>query len=209
MAVIRVLIADDHVVFRMGMRLLIHGQADMELCAEAANGTEAVEMYLAMRPDVVLMDLRMPHTSGIEAIKRLVHHFSQTRVLVLSSFASEEEAYQAMQAGARGYLLKDADREQILSAIRAVARGEYYLAPPIAALLAERDPRHALTARESEVIGLMVKGLINKEIASVLGMSENTVKTHIKQIFRKLDVNDRSEAVSAALQRGLAFFDNG
>jgi two-component system NarL family response regulator len=154
------------------------------------------------------MDLRMPQVNGIEAIGQLLKEFPQVRILVLSSYAVEEEMYKAMQAGARGYLLKNSSREEILTAIRVVAAGECYLDPAVATYLAERDPRHELTSRELDVVRLLIKGLINKEIARVLSMSENTVKTHIKQIFWKLDVTDRTEAVSAALRRGLSSLDN-
>jgi two-component system NarL family response regulator len=208
MAAIRVLIADDHVVFRLGVRSLVQGQDDMEFSAEAANGIEAVALYRQVRPDIVVMDLRMPQVNGIEAIGQLLKEFPQVRILVLSSYAVEEEMYKAMQAGARGYLLKNSSREEILTAIRVVAAGECYLDPAVATYLAERDPRHELTSRELDVVRLLIKGLINKEIARVLSMSENTVKTHIKQIFWKLDVTDRTEAVSAALRRGLSSLDN-
>jgi two-component system NarL family response regulator len=203
MNVVKILVADDHVVFRMGIRLLMEGSPNLVLCAEAKDGVEAVQLYVKFRPDVMIMDLRMPLMSGIDATKEIIRGDPRAQILMLSSFASEEEVYQAVVAGARGYLKKDASREEILNAIATVNAGTFYLPPVLAASLAERNPKHSLTEREHQVLQLMTKGLMNKEIASVLEMSENTVKTHVRQVFEKLEVNDRTEAVAAALRRGL------
>jgi len=205
MTKIKVLIADDHVVLRLGLRILVEGQTDMELCGEASNGVEAVSLYRKTTPDVLLMDIRMPQVGGIQAIRILRNELPDARILVLSSYASEEEIFQAMHAGAKGYILKESGREEILAAIRAVFDGKICLPPAIADRLTNRDPDLQLTSRETDVLRLMVKGLTNREIASVLSMSENTVKTHVKNMFKKLEVSDRAEAVSSALQRGIIF----
>lgn len=200
---IKVLIADDHVVVRLGLRMLIEGQPDMELCGEAANGAEALQIYGETVPDVVLLDVRMPLMDGVQTIKALRAQFRDARVLVLSSYTTEEDVYHTIHSGAYGYILKDAGREEILSGIRAVSEGNSCLPPAIANCLAGRNPTQQLTSREIEVLRLIVKGLTNKEIASVLKLSDNTVKTHVKNIFTKLEVRDRAEAVSSALQRGI------
>lgn len=200
---IRVLIADDHAVLRLGLRILINGQPDMELCDEASNGAEAIEMYRRSIPDIVLIDVRMPLTGGIQAIRALRAQFPDARILVFSSYANEEEIFQAIRSGAQGYLLKDVGREEILAGIRAVHENRVYLPPMIAGRLANRNPEMHLTSREIEVLRLVVKGMMNKEIALLLTLSENTVKTHVKNIFTKLEVSDRAEAVSFALQRGI------
>lgn len=179
----------------------------MELCGEASNGMEAIGLFREMMPDVVLMDIRMPHIGGIQAIRALRGEFPDARILVLSSYANEEEIFQAIQAGARGYMLKESGREEILAGVHAVFEGRICLPPAIADRLANRDPELQVTGRETEVLRLMVKGLMNKEIASVLCLSENTVKTHVKSIFKKLEVSDRAEAVSSALQRGIISSD--
>ena len=207
MTKIKVLIADDHLVLRLGLRILVEGQTDMELCGEASNGVEAVSLYRETTPDVLLMDIRMPQVGGIQAIRILRNELPDARILVLSSYASEEEIFQAMHAGAKGYILKESGREEILTAIRAVFDGKICLPPAIADRLTNRDPDLQLTSRETDVLRLMVKGLTNREIASVLSMSENTVKTHVKSVFKKLEVSDRAEAVSSALQRGIISFE--
>ncbi len=199
----RVLIADDHMVLRLGLQLLIDGQPDMELCGEASNGIEAMELYRKMHPDIVLLDIRMPQVGGIAAIRALRNEFPDARILVLSSYANEEEIFLAMQAGARGYILKDSGRDEILVGIRSVCEGKTWLPLAIADRLANRNPELRLTDREIEILGLLVKGLMNKEMAAILSLSENTIKTHMKSVFTKLEVSDRAEAVSCALRRGI------
>lgn len=200
---LRIMIADDHAVLRIGLKMLINSQPDMELCGEAQNGAKALEIFATSSPDVALMDIRMPEMGGIQSIRELRNRYPTAKVLVFSSYANEEEIYQAVRAGARGYILKDCDRAEILASIRAVSSGELALPPAIAERLAERDPNKDLTEREIEILKLLIKGFMNKEIASILSLSQNTVKSHVKNIFSKLEVNDRAEAVSCALTRGI------
>lgn len=200
---IRVLIADDHLVFRMGLRSLLNTERDIVVAGEATTGAQTIEKFKELRPDVVVLDLRMPDGGGLRALAGLQENRSGAKVLVLSSYANEEEVYQALQAGASGYVLKDAGRDELVGAIRKVYAGGQWIQSCLRPILAGREDRCELTSRELEVLTLMVRGLTNREIAKVLGNSENTVRNHTIRIFAKLYVSDRAEAVSAALQRGI------
>lgn len=202
-ASIRVLIADDHLVFRMGLRSLLNNERDIVVAGEATTGGQAIEKFKELQPDVVVLDLRMPDGGGLRALAGMNETRGHAKVLVLSSYANEEEVYQALQAGASGYVLKDAGRDELVEAIRKVHAGGQWIQPSLKPILAGREDRPELTSRELEVLTLMVRGLTNREIAKVLGNSENTVRNHTIRIFAKLDVSDRAEAVSAALQRGI------
>jgi len=202
-ASIRVLIADDHLIFRMGLKSLLNNEPDIVVAGEASTGAQTIEKFKDLRPDVVVLDLRMPDGGGMAALAGVRELRNDARVLVLSSYANEEEIYQALQAGASGYVLKDVGRDELTGAIRQVYAGRQWIQPCIQPILAGREDRHELTPRELEVLKLLVRGLTNREIAKVLGNSENTVRNHTIRIFAKLYVSDRAEAVSAALQRGI------
>jgi len=202
-ASIRVLIADDHLIFRMGLKSLLNNEPDIVVAGEASTGAQTIAKFKDLRPDVVVLDLRMPDGGGMAALAGVRELRNDARVLVLSSYANEEEVYQALQAGASGYVLKDVSRDELTGAIRQVYAGHQWIQPCIQPILASREDRHELTPRELEVLKLLVRGLTNREIAKVLGNSENTVRNHTIRIFAKLYVSDRAEAVSAALQRGI------
>ena len=206
MAPIRLLIADDHPVVRDGLRAMLATQPDMELVGEAATGTEAVAHALALRPDVVLMDLQMPKLDGPAAIAALRERAPEVRVLVLTTYGTDADITRAVDAGATGYLLKDAPREQLFGAIRAAARGESVLSPSVATRVLGRmraPAEEALSPRELEILQAVARGLSNKEIGRRLYVSEATVKTHLLRIFSKLGVDDRTAAVTIALERGI------
>lgn len=204
---IRILVADDHLVVRIGIRSMIETQPDMRVVAEAADGDQAVELFGTHCPDVLLMDLRMPGLSGVEAIRRIRTRAPEARVLVLTTYDEDENVYRALQAGARAYLLKDIPREQFFQAIRAVHSGQYCIPPAIAARLAQRLPRPELSARELEILKGIVGGLSNKEIASALSITESTVKNHINSLLAKLRAHDRTQAATTALRQGLVTLD--
>ena len=204
---IRILVADDHLVVRIGLVTLINTQPDMVVVAEAANGQHGVELYRQHRPDVTLVDLRMPVMSGVEMITAIRGEFPEARMIVLTTYEGDEDIYRALQAGARAYLLKSIAREEFLEAIRAVHVGQHRIPPAVAARLAERMPRSELTSRELEVLKLIVKGMSNKEIASTLIISDHTVKNHINNILSKMEVTDRTQAATAALHRGFVHLD--
>lgn len=203
---IRVAIADDHRVVRVGLEQLLATFEDVDLVGSAEGGEQAVELCLAERPDVLLLDLSMPDLDGIEVTRRLAGAAPETRIVVFTSFSDRERIVQAIDAGAIGYLLKDAEPDEIHAAIRAAARGEAPLAPrAAAALLAERSTRPAaveLTAREREVLGLVVAGMANKQIARRLGISEKTVKGHLTNLFQRIGVADRTQAALWAERTG-------
>lgn len=204
---IRVLIADDHFVVRMGLAAVIHTQTDMTVVAEATTGKQAVDLFRQHRPDVTLMDLRMPEMDGIEAITAIRREFPDSRFIVLTTYDGDEDIYRALQAGARAYLLKDMLRDALVEAIRAVHAGQRRLPAEVANRLAERMNRTELTARELEVLRLIVAGKSNKEIAAALFIAEGTVKIHINNILSKLGVSDRTQAATFALQRGIVHLD--
>jgi two-component system NarL family response regulator len=200
---IRIMIIDDHPVVREGLSRIIVSDENMEVVGEASNGAEALEKFRKLRPDVALMDMRMPQMNGVEAIEAIRKDFPNARIIVLSTYDLEEDIYLALQAGARGYLLKDSPHTELIAAINRVHAGERVIPPSIATRLAERVGGNELTARESEVLNLIVHGKSNKEIGHELGISEGTVKSHVNNILDKLDVTDRTQAVSVALKRGI------
>jgi DNA-binding NarL/FixJ family response regulator len=190
-------------MFRLGLQSVLSQAPDMEVVAEAANSVEAIQAMHAVAPDVTVLDLRMPGGSGIDLLREVKALHLKTQVLILSSYASEEEIYQALSAGADGYLLKDVGRSELLGAIRDLHAGRRHIPAPIQAVLAERTSAPTLTSREMDVLHLMVRGLTNREIAAIIGSSANTIRNQTISIFSKLGVADRAEAVSAALQRGI------
>ena len=205
--VIKILLADDHFVVRMGLSTLINTQQDMTVVAEATNGKQAVEMFRAHKPDVTLMDLRMPEMNGIEAINAIREGDPDARIIVLTTYDGDEDIYRAFQGGARAYLLKDMHHDELLSAIRSVHQGQRFVPAAIANRLAERMPRSKLTSRELDVLKLIVKGMSNREIAASLAITEGTVKIHVNNLLSKLGVNDRTKAATTALQRGIVHFE--
>lgn len=200
---IRVLTVDDHQLLREGIAAVIESQEDMTLVAQASNGREAVESFRRLRPDVTLMDLRMPDMSGIEAIAAIRSEFSDARIVVLTTYAGDAQAAAALKAGAVGYLLKNLVRKELLETIRAVHSGKRRVPPEIATEIAEHVADDALTGREIEVLRRVAAGKSNKLIAAELDISEGTVKTHMKSILPKLDASDRTHAVMIALKRGI------
>jgi DNA-binding NarL/FixJ family response regulator len=204
---IRVLVADDHPVVRTGLAAVLVQQADLELVAEAENGEHAVELYREHQPDVCLMDLRMPVMDGVEAIRAITAEFPGARILALTTYEGDADIRRALEAGARGYLLKDMLLTDVIRAVRAVRRGERVIPHAVAARLAEFPARSDLTERELEVLQLVARGLSNKEVARAIGRTDETVKIHLKNVFAKLEVADRTEAVTVALTRGLIHLD--
>jgi DNA-binding NarL/FixJ family response regulator len=200
---IRVLTVDDHLLLREGIAAVLESQEDMTLVAQAANGREAVESFRRLRPDVTLMDLRMPDMSGIEAITAIRSEFPDARIIVLTTYAGDAQAAAALKAGASGYLLKNLVRRELLETIRAVHSGKRRIPPEIATEIAEHVADDALTGREIEVLRRVASGKSNKLIAAELEISEGTVKTHMKSILPKLDASDRTHAVMIALRRGI------
>jgi len=200
---IGVLIADDHSVLRQGVVSLIGFEADMMVVGEASNGREAVDLWKQHRPDVTLLDLRMPELDGVGVIKQIRAEDENTRIIVLTTFDGDEDIYRAIQAGAKGYLLKDVPREALIDCIRRVHAGETCVPVHLANRLAKRISDKSVSEREIDVLKLMAQGKSNKEIGSALFISAGTVKSHVKSIFAKLNVNSRAEAVANAAHRGL------
>jgi DNA-binding NarL/FixJ family response regulator len=200
---IRILTVDDHQLLREGIAAVLEGQPDMVLIGQASNGREAIESFQQHRPDVTLMDLRMPDMSGIEAITAIRAEFPNARIIVLTTYAGDVQAAGALKAGASGYLLKNLVRKELLDTIRAVHAGKRRVPPEIATEIAEHVADDALTEREIEVLRRVAAGKSNKVIAAELGISEGTVKTHMKSILPKLDASDRTHAVMIALKRGI------
>ena len=200
---ISVLIADDHTVVREGLVSLIRRKPDMTVLGEATNGREAVDLWKQHRPDVMLLDLRMPELDGVSAIKEIREHDADAHIIVLTTFDGDEDIYRAIQAGAKGYLLKDVPREALMDSIRRVHAGETCVPVHLAAKLAERVSGETLSSREIDVLKLMAQGKSNKEIGATLFISEGTVKSHVKAIFAKMNVISRTEAVANATRRGL------
>ena len=200
---IRLLIADDHAMILEGLAATISRQDDMTVVAKAGDGRKAVELWKAHRPDVSLLDLRMPMLNGVGVIKELRDLDASARVIVHTTYDTDEEIYQAIRAGAKGYLLKDAPTEELLDSIRKVHAGETCIPPALGAKLVSRMSGEALTSREIDVLKLLAGGRSNKEIGADLFISETTVKSHMRSIFAKLDVMSRTEAIAAANRRGL------
>jgi two-component system NarL family response regulator len=200
---IRVLVADDHLILRLGLVTLINGESDMKVVAEASNGQHVVELFREHRPDVTLMDLRMPGLNGVEAISAICAEEPDAKVIVLTIHKGDEAVYQALRAGARGYLLKDIATDEILAAVRSVHEGRRCIPPAIAARMAERIRHSDLTPREIDVLKLIAKGFSNKQIGDRLGIAEATVKNHVVSLLGKLGVQDRTHAVTLALERNI------
>ena len=188
---------------RMGLSASLNVEPDMEVVAEAGNGNDALEAYRSHRPNLVMMDLRLPGMSGTDCTAALVHEFPDARILMLSTHSGEEEIYRALQAGARGYIVKSIIREELLRAVREVHEGRQYVDPVVAAHLAERRFHRSLSSREVEVLRMVARGLGNKEIAAELNIAEVTVKLHVSHVLEKLNVKDRTQAATVALQRGI------
>jgi DNA-binding NarL/FixJ family response regulator len=208
---IKILIADDHPVVREGLCAMLSREVDFEVIGEARDGVEAVNKTKELNPDVVLMDLRMPEMDGVEAMRQIRSAMPDVKFIILTTYSDDEYIFSGIEAGARAYLLKDAPREDLFKAIRAVHRGESLIQPVVASKLLDRFSElsrrtpsgEGLSGRELEILQLMAKGAANKEISAQLNIAQSTVKTHIANIFQKLAVNDRTEAVTQALKKGI------
>lgn len=200
---ITVLVVDDHPIMRLGIAGIINSQSDMKVCAQASSGEEAVEMFQKHRPDITLMDLRLPGMSGLDALRTIRRIEPRARCIVLTTYEGDEDIHQAITAGASGYMIKGMSHETLVDALRKVRSGLRFLPSPIVRSLADRTPNSDLSPREREVLSLMVHGKSNKEIAGDLGITEATVKCHVGVILLRLGVSDRTKAVLAALHRGL------
>jgi two-component system, NarL family, response regulator len=200
---IRILVAEDHLVARVGVSTIVNMQPDMTVVAEAGNGQQAVELYRKHIPDVALLDMRMPIVSGVEAATAIRAEFPNARMIALTTYGGDEDIRRALAAGVQAYLTKDVLHDELLKAIRAVHAGQTYLPAGVAAALAAQMPRPDLSAREVQVLELIVRGLANKQIAYSLNIAEHTVKNHVKNILSKLGVQDRTQAATAAIQRGI------
>jgi DNA-binding NarL/FixJ family response regulator len=203
----RVLLVDDHALLRTGVANIINQESDLEVVAEAENGVDALEAYARHQPDVTLLDLRMPVMEGVEVVRRLRERDPGARVIVLTTYDTDDEISRALKAGAKAYVLKDISADALVACIRDVLAGKTYLAPAAAAKLAEGVTRVQLTPRELATLRLMADGKSNKEIAQELGISDRTVKTHLGHLFEKLGVTSRTEAVKVATRRGLVRLD--
>jgi len=204
---IRILIADDHPIVREGLVAIIQRRTDMTVVGEAATGREAVELYHQMKPDIILMDLRMPEMDGVEAIQAIRGKDPNARIIILTTYDSDEDIYRGLRSGARAYLLKDAGREALLEAIRAVHAGKALIPGHVAAKLAERMMEPDLTPREIEVLNLLAQGKTNRQIARELGVALGTVKSHVNNILTKMGAEDRTQAATLAIKRGLIRVD--
>ncbi len=211
MEAIKILIVDDHPVVREGICSMLKREPDFKIVGEATNGLEAIERVRELSPDVVLMDLRMPEMDGVEAISKIKEERPEVKFIILTTFSDDEYIFKGIAAGARAYLLKDAPREELFKAIRAVSRGESLIQPVVASRLLDRlaelskktPSAEMLSERELEVLRLMASGVSNKDIADQLSITQSTVKTHITSIFQKLNVTTRTEAVTTALRKGM------
>lgn len=201
-AIIKVMIVDDHPLVRVGMATVVNQQPDMTIAAEAEGGPRVMELYRAHRPDVVLMDLRLRGDSGARLTSLIRGEFPDARILMISNYDGDEDIHQALAAGAMGYLFKSVVEDEVVDAIREIHAGRRYLPKGVAARLQENESSARLTRREDEILELLGKGLGNRELGQVLGVSEDTVKTHLKSLFRKLGVSDRAEAVREGMRRG-------
>jgi two-component system NarL family response regulator len=200
---VRVLIADDHAIFRQGLATIISRDPDMVVIAQAENGQQAIDLFREHQPDVTLMDLRMPEVEGVEAIIAIRAESKSARIIVLTTYDSDEDIYRGLQAGAKGYLLKETEPDELLNAIRAIHRGQQYIPPDVGAKLVQRLSNPVLSERELAVLRAMAQGMSNAEIAVALSIGEGTVKSHVNRILSKLDVNDRTQAVIVAVKRGI------
>jgi DNA-binding NarL/FixJ family response regulator len=196
-------VVDDHFMVRMGLSASLNVEPDMEVVAEAGSGEDALLAYRKVRPSLVLMDLRLPGLSGTDCTAAIIREFPDAAILILSTHSGEEEIYRALQAGARGYIVKSIIREELLRAVREVHQGRQYVDPIVAAHLEERRSHRSLSSREVEVLRLVARGMGNKEIAGELNIAEVTVKLHVSHVLEKLNVKDRTQAATVALQRGI------
>lgn len=205
-ASIRVLIADDHSVVRRGLAAIINMEEDVVVVGQAGDGVEAIELWRQLQPDVVLMDLRMPRMEGVEAIRRIRAEDPEAGIIVLTTFDHDEDIYAGLRAGAKAYLLKDVEPEELFRCIHAVHAGEAYLQSKVAVKLAQRVHDEPLTEREEQILKLLAEGKSNRAIGQALHITESTVKSHLKSLFVKLDVTSRAEAIALAARRGLVKF---
>jgi len=196
-------VVDDHPLMRLGVAAIINAQPDMKVAGEAGSGEEAVRLFKKLRPDVTLLDLRLPGMSGLEALRAIRREDPQAKCIILTTYEGDEDIHQAMAGGAFGYIIKGMSHQTLVDALRRVHSGLRFLPPPVVRSLEDRTPNSDLSPREREVLSLMVHGKSNKEIADDLGITEATVKCHVSVILTRLGVNDRTQAVIAALQRGL------
>ena len=194
---------DDHPIMRLGVAAIINAQSDMKVCAQAGSGEEAVRIFRKHRPDITLMDLRLPGMSGLDALRAIRQEDAHAKCVVLTTYEGDEDIHQALVAGALGYIIKGMSHETLVDALRRAHAGTRFLPPPVARSLADRTPNSDLSPREREVLSLLVHGQSNKEIAATLGITEATVKCHVSVILVRLEAHDRTQAVIAALQRGL------
>jgi two-component system, NarL family, response regulator len=200
---IRIMVVDDHPIVRSGLVLMINYTPNMEIVAEANNGLEAIEFFRQQRPDVTLMDLRMPEMSGADAIAAIHQEFTEAKIIVLTTYDGDEDIYKGLKAGAKGYIFKNAPVDEIIRAIKMVNEGRKYIPPEVGEKLSERLNRPQLSNRELDVLKLVAKGLNNQQIASELYISESTVKYHINSVLSKLGVSDRTQATLVAIKRGI------
>jgi len=203
-AVIRVLIVDDHAIVQQGIAAIIDEESDLTVIGRAMDGIEAIERFRQEQPDVTLMDLRMPRMGGVEAITAICAEFNTARIIVLTTYDGDEDIYQGLRSGAKGYLLKDSKPSELRTAIRAVHKGQQYIPPNVGAKLVERMTNPELTNRELEVLQLVAQGMSNLEISTALGITEGTVKSNMNRILSKLGAKDRTQATIIALKRGIA-----
>jgi two-component system, NarL family, response regulator len=200
---IRVLIADDHSIVRQGLATIIDRDPEMTVVAQAEDGQQAIALFREYQPDVTLMDLRMPQIGGVEAITAICTEFKQARIMVLTTYDGDEDIYRGLQAGAQGYLLKDAKPNELLNAIRTIHRGQKYVPPEVGAKLVQRMSNPVLSERELDVLRLMAQGMSNLDIGAALSVGGSTVKSHVNRILSKLGVSDRTQAVIVAIKRGI------
>jgi DNA-binding NarL/FixJ family response regulator len=200
---IRILIADDHYIVRLGLVALIKTEPDMEVVAEAADGAQAVELFHQHKPDLALLDMRMPVKTGVQATDEIRSKYPEARVIMLTAFDGDEDIHKAFEAGAQGYVFKNSSGEKLIPALRAVVAGQRWIPKEVASRLSSRKSFEELTFREIQVLNELAKGLANKEIAGTLNITEYTVKDHLKNIMGKLRAADRTEAVTTAIQRGI------
>ncbi|MEL6813815.1 MAG: response regulator transcription factor [Cyanobacteria bacterium J06598_3] len=200
---ISILVTEDHGIVRQGIVSILQLQDDFTVVAEAKDGLEAVDLHTSLQPDITLMDLRMPNMEGVDAIAHIRQSNPHAKIIILTTYDTDEDIYRGLQAGARGYILKDADFEDLVDAVRTVHQGKRYLPPNVALKLAERMDTEELTERERDVLNMMARGTSTAALAAALQLSEGTIKFHINHIFQKLGVNDRTQAIIMALRRGL------
>lgn len=199
---ITIVVADDHPVTRDGLALILSSESDIEVVAQAGDGEDALDCYRRHLPDLLVLDLQMPRLNGLGATQQLMREFPTARILLFTTYDGDEDIFRAMHAGARGYVLKDCPRDELIRAVRTIHRGSRYLSPPVGAKLADAQGLPPLTEREREVLKLLAEGQSNKEISFSLAVSESTVKTHVASIIEKMGVNSRTEAVLTAQKRG-------